>query len=84
MRPENAAALVGAGMLSVLLYPMIARMLLGRAPSASEPGIATNAPTPAGARPGKEPDGLPGQESPGVAAVGRVPADGDTRGDDLG
>jgi Kef-type K+ transport system membrane component KefB len=30
MRPENAAALVGAGMLSVLLYPMAARFLLAR------------------------------------------------------
>jgi Kef-type K+ transport system membrane component KefB len=32
MRPVNAAALVAAGVLSVLLYPMIARMLLQRAP----------------------------------------------------
>jgi Kef-type K+ transport system membrane component KefB len=32
MRPVNAAALVAAGMLSVLLYPMIARMCLRRAP----------------------------------------------------
>ena len=31
MRPVNAAALVAAGMLSVLLYPMIARMRLGQA-----------------------------------------------------
>jgi Kef-type K+ transport system membrane component KefB len=30
MRPANAAALVGSGMLSVLLYPMVARALLGR------------------------------------------------------
>jgi Kef-type K+ transport system membrane component KefB len=36
MRPVNAAALVAAGMLSVLLYPMIARMLLRRA-SRTEP-----------------------------------------------
>ena len=31
MYPVNAAALVAAGMLSVLLYPMIARMRLQRA-----------------------------------------------------
>ena len=31
MRPVNAAALVAAGMLSVLLYPMIASMRLRRA-----------------------------------------------------
>jgi Kef-type K+ transport system membrane component KefB len=36
MRPVNAAALVGAGMLSVLLYPMIARMLLKRAQRPTE------------------------------------------------
>jgi len=33
MRPVNAAALVAAGMLSVLLYPMLARMWLRCAPS---------------------------------------------------
>jgi Kef-type K+ transport system membrane component KefB len=32
MRPVNAAALVAAGMLSVLLYPMLARLWLRRAP----------------------------------------------------
>jgi Kef-type K+ transport system membrane component KefB len=32
MHPVNAAALVAAGMLSVLLYPMLARMWLRRAP----------------------------------------------------
>jgi Kef-type K+ transport system membrane component KefB len=37
MRPENSAALIGAGMLSVLLYPMIARTLLGRARSRPTP-----------------------------------------------
>jgi Kef-type K+ transport system membrane component KefB len=42
MRPVNAAALVGAGMLSVLLYPMIARLLLGRAGSVPVPGIDIN------------------------------------------
>jgi len=31
MRPENAAALVGAGMLSVMLYPIIGLALAGRA-----------------------------------------------------
>jgi hypothetical protein len=35
MRPVNAAALVAAGMLSVLLYPMIARMRLGQASTTS-------------------------------------------------
>jgi Kef-type K+ transport system membrane component KefB len=40
MRPVNAAALVAAGMLSVLLYPMIARMRLRRASTTrpAEPG----------------------------------------------
>jgi Kef-type K+ transport system membrane component KefB len=33
MRPVNAAALIAAGMLSVLLYPMLARLWLRRAPS---------------------------------------------------
>jgi Kef-type K+ transport system membrane component KefB len=44
MRPVNAAALVGAGMLSVLLYPMIARALLGRARSSPSPGTAPSIP----------------------------------------
>ena len=39
MRPVNAAALVTAGMLSVLVYPMIARALLRRAPE-MRPGAA--------------------------------------------
>ena len=39
MRPVNAAALVTAGMLSVLVYPMIARALLRRAPE-MRPGEA--------------------------------------------
>ena len=30
MLPENAAALVGAGMISVLLFPLIALQLRGR------------------------------------------------------
>jgi len=45
MRPVNAAALVGAGMLSVFLYPMTARLLLGRARSRSVPGIEVNGST---------------------------------------
>ena len=44
MRPVNAAALVAAGMLSVLLYPMIARALLRRGPERrpdeADPGIS--------------------------------------------
>jgi Kef-type K+ transport system membrane component KefB len=43
MRPVNAAALVAAGLLSVLLYPMIARILLGRARSLRSPEIQTEA-----------------------------------------
>jgi hypothetical protein len=84
MRPGNATALVGAGMLSVLLYPMIARLLLARAPAAPEPGIAANGPTSADGRLGEEPNGLPGRLSPGVGAVDRVLADGDASGDDPG
>lgn len=37
MRPENAAALVGAGMLSVLIYPLIAFALLRRAGAPESP-----------------------------------------------
>jgi Kef-type K+ transport system membrane component KefB len=37
MRPVNAAALVAAGMLSVLLYPMLARMRLRQASRAQPP-----------------------------------------------
>jgi NAD(P)H-hydrate repair Nnr-like enzyme with NAD(P)H-hydrate dehydratase domain len=32
MLPQNAAALVGAGMLSVLLYPLAAKILLRASP----------------------------------------------------
>jgi hypothetical protein len=40
MRPVNAAALVAAGMLSVLLYPMLARLRLQRTPDREEaPGL---------------------------------------------
>jgi Kef-type K+ transport system membrane component KefB len=37
MRPVNAAALIAAGVLSVLLYPMIARMCLRRASTRTRP-----------------------------------------------
>jgi Kef-type K+ transport system membrane component KefB len=51
MRPVNAAALVAAGMLSVLLYPMIARGLLRRGPErrqgAADPGIRGGESSPA-------------------------------------
>jgi hypothetical protein len=77
MRPVNAAALVGAGMLSVLLYPMIARALLGRARSKSAPGIEIYGSTPGDGRPEKEPDGSPGQESRRIPAADPVPTDGD-------
>jgi hypothetical protein len=45
MRPENAAALVGAGMLSVLLFPMLGLNRLRRA------GLATPAETESDADP---------------------------------
>lgn len=64
MLPRNAAALVGAGMLSVLLYPLLARALLTRAarttafpdPSSSEssseaPGATPAAPSPPASAP---------------------------------
>ena len=37
MRPDNAAALVGADMVSVLVFPLVALVLAGRTPAASEP-----------------------------------------------
>jgi Kef-type K+ transport system membrane component KefB len=40
MRPENASALVAAGMLSVLLYPMAARLLLRRRTATRAPALA--------------------------------------------
>lgn len=44
MRPENATALVGAGMLSVLIFPLAGFAVLGRADGpAEEPGGATPA-----------------------------------------
>jgi len=48
MRPVNAAALVAAGMLSVLLYPMIARMWLQRASTRTPPSSPATAPAQAG------------------------------------
>jgi Kef-type K+ transport system membrane component KefB len=51
MRPVNAAALVAAGMLSVLLYPAIARALLRRGP---------------GTRPGEAGPGRPGEADAGI------------------
>jgi Kef-type K+ transport system membrane component KefB len=81
MRPVNAAALVGAGMLSVLLYPMLARLVLGRAGSVSAAGVEINGSTSAIGRPGKEPHGSPGQGGRGIPALGRVPVDGDSEDD---
>jgi Kef-type K+ transport system membrane component KefB len=37
MRPENAAALVGAGLVSVLVFPLLAKLVAGRAPAARDP-----------------------------------------------
>jgi Kef-type K+ transport system membrane component KefB len=37
MRPENAAALVGAGLVSVLVFPLLAKLAAGRAPAARDP-----------------------------------------------
>jgi len=45
MRPENAAALVGAGLLSVLVFPMLAKSI-GRRGDAT-PGTLSAAPAPA-------------------------------------
>jgi hypothetical protein len=40
MKPQNAAALVAAGMLSVLVYPLIGLRLLGQGPGTAEaPGL---------------------------------------------
>ena len=44
MRPVNAAALVAAGMLSVLLFPMFARMRLARGPTVPDQDRAGAAP----------------------------------------
>ena len=42
MRPENAAALVGAGMVSVLVFPLAALTLRGRR---SQPGLVVEGET---------------------------------------
>ncbi len=42
MRPENAAALVGAGMLSVLIYPLIGFTLLRRSGAIGAPADQTD------------------------------------------
>jgi Kef-type K+ transport system membrane component KefB len=81
MRPVNAAALVGAERLSVVLYPMMARLLLGGAGSVPAAGNEISGSTPANGRPGRESGGSPGQESPGIPAVGGVPPYGDTKND---
>jgi Kef-type K+ transport system membrane component KefB len=58
MRPENAAALVGAGMLSVLLYPMTARFLLARTRSTPSSGEAERATGPTDTTDTSDPPGL--------------------------
>jgi Kef-type K+ transport system membrane component KefB len=60
MRPVNAAALIAAGVLSVLLYPMIARMLLQRAsrrdPAASNSEVTSSRRAPRAERLSLEPE----------------------------
>jgi Kef-type K+ transport system membrane component KefB len=83
MRPVNAAALVGAGMLSVLLYPMIARALLGRARTTTATGMQieeTPQPTRApGQRVETTPPPIP--EPPDTPA-GNAPTDGHRTNDE--
>jgi hypothetical protein len=83
MRPVNAAALVGAGMLSVLLYPMIARALLGRARTTTATGMQieeTPQPTRApGQRVETTPPPIP--ERPDTPA-GNAPTDGHRTNDE--
>jgi hypothetical protein len=43
MRPENAAALVGAGMLSVFVYPLVALTIRART-GGPERGVAMSDP----------------------------------------
>jgi Kef-type K+ transport system membrane component KefB len=59
MLPLNAAALVAAGMLSALLYPMTARLLLRRSASSTPPHPAQPRPPPTGSRPISAPRPLP-------------------------
>ncbi len=76
MLPVNAAALVTAGMLSVLLYPMLARALLARGHPA--PAAATEPPTaPADSGPEVSPGHLlpPARANPGVTGAQLTPAD---------
>jgi hypothetical protein len=80
MRPVNAAALVGALMLSVLLYPMIARLLLGRRGSVPVPGVERNGSTPANWQ-GKDWGRSPGLEPHWSPTADSVPGDGDTKVD---
>ncbi len=42
MRPQNATALVGAGMLSVLVFPLVSFALLGRGQGPPAPGTETD------------------------------------------
>ena len=42
MRPQNATALVGAGMLSVLVFPLASFALLGRGEGPPAPGTETD------------------------------------------
>jgi Kef-type K+ transport system membrane component KefB len=80
MRPENSAALIGAGMLSVLLYPMTARALLGRSRRITATSVGVEEPTQTNGCPGREmqPDPPSGQQLPGIPAAGLVPTDGGT------
>jgi len=75
MLPANAAAIVGAGVLSVLIYPAVAVGLARRdrwetgsaGPIIGEPGVATAADGAWGADGPLEADGLPGRDgSPGM------------------
>jgi len=75
MLPANAAAMVGAGVLSVLIYPAVAVGLARRdrwetgsaGPIIGEPGVATAADGAWGADGPLEADGLPGRDgSPGM------------------
>ena len=47
MKPENAAALVGAGILSVFIFPYLAFALRRRHPASEEPTIPAPADEPA-------------------------------------
>ena len=40
MKPQNAAALVAAGMLSVLVYPIVGMRRLAKTPSGAAPDVA--------------------------------------------